>query len=323
MALLVAHALEQMKFELGGGDVPSELGALSILNQAGQHLYSMHPWRWTTGRSALMDLRGVLSGTSATWTAASKTLTQASAFTNYSFVSADEISVPDGTGVTSPGVHKIASRTSANAVVLATSIAAGNLATGDIEWRIDPQTIALPSDLRDIISIASTSVSAVGGVALTTLQQILDFRNTSAAVTAGSGLYWGAVVYNGTPPRPLLEIYPSPSANATGALRIFYRSRWATLSADNSSIEIPDFVQDLFVALARSYAGGYVRNNVASIHARLAEVKAGPIFEAAVRSDGMVQPYFSTIRGGGAEIWRRGYGGNVCGLSTAVEPPAI
>lgn len=320
MALLVSHVLEQMKHELGGGDVPSELGALSILNQAGEHLYSMHPWQWATGRSALMDLRGVLSGSTATWTAASSTLTAASAFTNYSFLSGDEITIEDGTGATT-GVYKITSRTSANAIVLDGSIAAGNLATGDIEWRIDPQTIALPDDLRDIISIASTSVSAVGGVALTTLSQILQFRNTSAAVTAGSGLYWGAAVYSGTPPVPILEIYPSPAANATGALRIFYRSRWATRTTDSSKINIPDFMQDLMIAVARAYAGGYVRDNVATIHARLGEIRMGPMFQAAVRSDGMLQPFHGFLRGGGAEIWRRGYGGHVCGLANQVEGP--
>lgn len=321
MALLVSHALEQMRFELGGGDVPSELGSLSILNQAGHHLHSMHAWRWTVGRAGLLNLRGVLSGSTATWTAATNTLTQSGAWTNYSFLAGDEIRITDGTGATT-GVYVISSRTSANAIVLEGSIASGNLATGDIQWRLDPQTIALPTDLRDIIAIQSTSLSAVGGVSLTTMGQILEMRKASASITASTGLFYGAVVFSGSPPVPILEIYPSPSDNATGAMRIFYRSRWTNVTNDTSSIDIPDFVQDLFILIARAYAGGYVRNDQASLSARLAEIAVSPVFMAAKKSDGMTQPFMGQLRNGGAQIWRRGTTPTPT-LANQVAPPSI
>lgn len=304
--LTTAHVLQQMRHELGGGDLSIELDKIGILNQAGNHLYSMHPWTWTKGRSALLDFRGSVDGTTATWTAASATLTQASGFTDYTFLSGDEITIIDGTGATT-GVYKISSRTSANAIVIDGSIAAGNLATGDIEWRIDPQTIALPTDLRDIIHIASTSETGLYRLTLTTLQQILERRGSNAIITTPSMLY-GAVVYNGSPPVPILEVWPSPGSNETGALRIFYRSRWATLTADSgtsSKIDIPDFVNDLYVWIARAYASGYERGDVASIHTRLEEIRRSPIFQYAKRSDGMIQPFNGKIRNGGAVIWRR------------------
>lgn len=320
MAIAVSYALEQMRFELGGGDIPTELNAIGILNQAGHFLYSMHPWKWAVERTALLDLRGDVSGSTATWTAASSTLAQASAFTNYSWVTGDEITVTDGTGATT-GTYKVASRTSANAIVLTGSIASGNLSTGDIKWSIRPQTVALPTDLRDIVHIASTSLSSLGGVTLTTIGHILEMRRSSASITAATGYYWGAVVYSGSTPKPILEIYPSPAANATGALRITYRARWAELTSDTGQIDVPDFVQDLFLFIARAYAAGYVRNDVGSIHARLAEIQAGPIFLAATRSDGAVQPYYGQLRGGGATLWRRQK--EAIGLANLVEPPAI
>jgi hypothetical protein len=323
MALSVAHALAQIRFELGGGDIPAELDANGILNQAGHHLYSMHPWRWITGRSALLDLRGILSGTTATWTAATKTLTQASAFTNYSFLAGDEIAISFGTGATL-GTYKIASRVSANAITLETSLAAGNLATGDIAWRIDPGTIALPTDLRDIIQISTTSLSSVGGVTLVPLATILELRRSSASVTATTGYYYGAVVYSGTNPKPILEIYPAPSANATGAMRIFYRSRWTELTGDTTKIEIPEFCFDLFTQIARAYAAGYVRNEQATLDQRLALIHQGPVFAVSKRSDGMVQPFHGVIQNGGPTIWRRPVSDHVvCGLANLVEPPAI
>lgn len=304
MGLSVKHLQNQMSYELGGGSLPTQLDAVGVLNQAGHHLYSMHPWRWAVGRTALIDLRGALSGSTATWTASTKTLTQASAFTNYSWLTGDEISITSGTGATT-GVYKIASRTSANAITLASSLSSTDLATGDIAWRIEPQTMALPTDLRDIIAISSTNNSAIGGVSLTTLEEIVEKRKSSASVTASTGFYYATVVYNGSPPRPLLEIYPSANANITGAMRMFYRSRWVAPTGDSEQIDIPDFMHDLMILLARAYASGYVRNDAATLNARLGEIHAGPIFEVAKRSDGMIQPYHGVTKNGGATIWRR------------------
>lgn len=292
-----------MKHELGGGDLSIELDKFQVLNEAGEYLYSMHPWKWAHGRSALLDLRGSLSGSTATWTVATLTLTQASAFTNYTYVSGDEIEILDGTGATT-GVYKIASKASANAIVLSTSLASGNLSTGDIEWAIYPGTISLPTDLRDITSIQSSTTSNIIWVSLTSADKINQLRGANA-LTTSPALYHAAVVYSGSPPVPILEIWPSPSANQTGALRIMYRSRWTHLYTDGGMIQLPEFVESLYVWIARTYAAGYERGDAVSIHQRLAELKLSPIFEAAVRSDGQVQPFYGRPRHGGAVMHRR------------------
>lgn len=317
----VADVLANIKHELGGGDLSTELDKFAVINEAGHHLYSMHPWRWATARSSLLDLRGALSGTTATWTTATSTLTATSAFTNYTFLSGDEITILSGTGATT-GTYKISSKTSANAIVLTGSLSGSNLTTGDISWRIDPQTIDLPDDLRDIISIATTSVSNVGGVTLVSLAEIIEKRASSASITASTGLYYGAVVYSGSPPTPLLEIYPSPNANTTGAMRIFYRSRWAEVTADSGQINLPEWVESLYIWIARAFASGYERGDVASIHQRLSEISQSPIFAACVRSDGMVQPFAGQLRNGGARMWRHSRG-HAAQLVNQVEAPAI
>ena len=304
MSISTKEILAQVKHELGGGDFPIELDQYAMLNQAGHHLYSMHPWSWTEGRAALLDLRGLVSGTAGTWTASTSTFTQASAWAAYDFLAGDELRVQSGTGTTT-GVFKILSNPTTSTLVLDGSLSASNLLTGDIVWRIEPQTIALPVDLRDIVWIATTSISSVGGISLTSLKQVLQARSSTASITASTGLFYAAVVFQGSPPRPILEIWPTPSANTVGAMRIFYRSRWAEITADSVEVEIPDFVNDLYVWITRAYASGYVRNEVASIHARLAEVRASPIFEVARRSDGMTQPNVGVLTGGGGQIWRR------------------
>jgi hypothetical protein len=316
-----ADVLSHIKHELGGGDLSTELDKFAVINQAGHFLYSMHPWRWITGRPGLLDLRGILSGTTATWTASTGTLTATGAFTNYSFLAGDEILVTFGTGATL-GTYKILSRTSANAIVLDGSLSASNLTTGNISWRIDPGTIELPADLRDIISIATTSISNVGGVALISLEDLLEKRARSVSITASTGLYYGAVVFSGSPPVPILEIWPSPSANTTGAFRIVYRSRWAAVTTDSEEIDIPEWTEDLYIQIVRAYAAGYERSKVASLHVRLAEIQASPIFDAARRSDGMVQPKYGILRNGGPTIWRRPIMGTAQ-VVRLVDPPAI
>ena len=67
MALTVKHLLDTMKQTLGGS-WPSDVQPLDVLNQSGEHLHSMHPWRWAQGRTTLLNLRGTVSGTTAAWT---------------------------------------------------------------------------------------------------------------------------------------------------------------------------------------------------------------------------------------------------------------
>lgn len=319
MALSVQKVLQNMSHSLGGGDPSIEIDKFQILNEAGEYLYSMYPWKWATGRSALLDLRGSLSGSDAFWTASTKTLTATNEFTDYTHVAGDEIEILDGTGATT-GVYEIASKTSANAIVLSTSLAAGNLATGDIEWAIYPGTISLPTDCRDIISIQASSTANIIHVSLTSLDHINQLRGANA-VTQSPSLHYASVVYQGTPPVPLLEIWPSAGANETGALRIFYRSRWTHLYSDSASIDIPEFVESLYVWIVRAYARGYEREDDATIHVRLAEIMASPIFLAAKRSDGQIQP-FMRPRFGGADIHRRGRAHGISYITNRIDGPA-
>lgn len=80
-------------------------------------------WDETTqspGGFRIAQARTRLSGfTAATWTAATRTLTKAGAFTDYTFYPKDAIYITGGTGFTANGWYLIESRTSANAIVLA------------------------------------------------------------------------------------------------------------------------------------------------------------------------------------------------------------
>lgn len=297
MALLVQHLLRHVSDTLGGGELPPDLDPISLINQAGEHLHSMHAWRWAQGRAALLDMRGTVSGSDAAWTASTKTLTLASAFTDYSFVAGDEIQVTAGSGT--EGFYEIASRVSANAITLATSLSGSDQT--DIDFEIQPYSVDLPDDLRDIIAIQATE-TATRQITLDTLTRVLEARE----VTSTNDEHWyAAVSYVGTPPTPILEIGPGSGTSVTGAFRLFYRARWARLGGDATQVAVPEFCEALLVQIVRAFARGYVREDQGSLHQRLAEIQASMIFVAAKRSDGNIQPYHGRLRNGGPTIYRR------------------
>lgn len=301
MALLLKHVLDHMQDTLGGGEVPASLDTIGILNQAGEHLHSMHAWRWAQGRAALLNLRGTITGTAASWTPGTLTLTLTGAFTNYTFVEGDEIQITGGTAVTE-GFYTIASRTSANAIVLASSIA--STSPTDVTFTLQPYSIDLPDDLRDIITIVRTDGTA-RHITLTTLDDVLRVREDTSA----NDYHWyAAVTYVGTPPTPILEIAPGAGSAVTGAFRLFYRARWARLSTDSTQVAIPEFVEALYLQVARAFARGYVREDQGSLDGRLSEIQFGPLFMAAKKSDGAIQAYFGKLKNGGPATARRGMG---------------
>jgi len=300
MTLHVKHLLDHMQDTLGGGSVPGSLDKMGILNQAGEHLHSMHPWKWAQGRTTLLNLRGTVSGTDAAWTTSTLTLTESGAFTDYTWVAGDEIEITAGSGT--EGFYEVASRTSANAIVLASSLSGSNQT--DIDFTLQPYSIDLPDDVRDIIAIHGTGI-ARQHVTLTTLAEVLRIREETSTNDAH---WYAALSYVGSPPTPILEIAPGAGSNATGALRMFYRSRWARLSTDSTLVDVPAFMEALLVQVVRAFTRGIVREDGGSLDMRLRDIHSGPVFAAAARSDGAIQPYTGTLKNGISRWRRRGVG---------------
>lgn len=296
MALILKHLLDHVRDTLGGSELPTDLDPISVINQAGEHLHSMHAWRWAQGRSALLNMRGTITGSAATWTASTLTLTKTGAFSTYTFVDGDQIQITAGT--VTEGFYAVAGKTSADAITLTSSIGSN---ASDVDFTLQPYTVALPNDLRDIISIVDTSTNR-RRIVLSSLAQVLERRNLDGPNDTS---WYGAVSYAGQPPQPILEIGPGSGSDQAGAFRIFYRARWARLSTDNTDIAVPEFVEALLVQLVRAFARGYVREDQNSLSERLAEIAAGPVFTDARKSDGNVQPYFGRLRHGGPTIFRR------------------
>ena len=262
--------------------------------------------------------------TTATWTEATLTLTQVGAFANYDFVDGDLYETTSGTNVIVSSTTKgktveVTSRTSDDAIVLAESISStgGDLATGDIAGTLIASTIELPADFGGIKRISATN-SLVNDIEMVEHDQILALRTNRVEVTS-SWSYRGAITYVGSPPRPVIDLYPSLVEESIDLFRLFYKKGWGRLRNGSSIVDIPDFCNPLYLQLVRAFALGYEDEDQGDLDQRLARVMVGPTFEAAKRFDRMVQPSYGHMRGGAVTKTRRRHGPNA--LATEISGP--
>jgi hypothetical protein len=297
VALSVQNCLAHIEHTLGG-PMPREIGGATLINQAGEFLASVHPWKWQEATESKLDLRAKIAITGGT--PGSQSLTKANAFDNYTFLDGDVYEVTSGTNAVK-GFYRVTGKTSGNAIALESDIVSSG-STADQAGTLHTSAIALPSDFREMIAINTTS-GLLRGVALTDHAELIQRR---AASFVSEGFHYGAIVHAqtsataGGAPTPRLEIWPAPNANETGTLTMMYRAGWKTISNDTDLISIPVWIEPLYIQLLRAFARGYEEEDAAALDQRLVSITAGVMFAAAVDRDGMVQPHYGRLRGGGA-----------------------
>lgn len=217
--LTAARCVDHIRHTLGNALPSSAIDPMTIINQAGQFLCTMHEWKWLERQSATVGF---------------------TANQNYA---------------------------------------------------------TLPADLRDVISIQFTQ-GLVNRVRVTSLNEISRLRSHNIGV--GIAMTWVAVVYKSpaqiTPatlaqPVPVLELYPTPITTDASALTVYYRSGWTppiNLN-DQSTIQIPEYIEPLYIQLLRAFARGYEEEDQGSLDARLAELYGGVLYRTAAERDGAIQ----------------------------------
>jgi hypothetical protein len=231
LARTLAEYRSELQHALGGAAPASQLAQDTIINDAGRHLVSMHPWKWLE-------------------------------------------------------------RT-----------------PGTLNFAQDTAYVSMPSDFKSLDTIVpDDEIDAT--FTLTSFYEIARMRQFEITLTAA---YYGALVWPGQASAtalqtvPRLELYPTPSANATGALHIWYTRGWTVIDDATDAPNIPWFMESLLVQLVRAFAQGYEESDVGSLNQRLADVTGtrdnpSPIFAAALSEDGMIQPDLDTIEGGWTDI---------------------
>jgi len=303
----------------GTGLKETSLDPLDILNTAGVHFFNARAWRFLKGGEAFLDARGNISITDGTWTEATKTLTSTGAFEDYTFIDEDYLNVTGGTGVIQKRIE-IASRTDDDNIVLVESLssAAGDLATGDIACELFLPKIELPDDYAHYKGLAG-STTIVNSVRLVDHQVVNELRGEWDRKD-NSGAYHAALIYVGTPPRPVLDVHPYFSSNTYDVFRLDYLRTWVAITKANETLPIPAYCNGAFFQLCRHFARGWEDEEVEELETRLERWELGPVFKSAARQDGRTQQSWGRMGGGAVRrtprnVWPNALSSEVAGPS--------
>lgn len=177
--------------------------------------------------------------------------------------------------------------------------AAGAFLVGAYNWRwaqppaklltvpASADWVALPSDFGQILSVKATGLNST--VKLTTSGAIDQKR--AGIVGTGAAITYVALGYRRDSttgvPRPVLEVWPSASTTRTNLVRMRYRARWIGVQGEAARIPLPEWpeLEMAFVDIVCAYAQGNDEHDTAGRSGRLAEIVAGPDFQAAISMD--------------------------------------
>lgn len=295
----VQECLDHIRGTLGGR-LSTTYQAVSILNQAGHHLVSMHEWLWCLRPVTTLDIRGDVTFSDGSSPTGSSVLTVSGA-SSYSFLEGDQVQLTGGTGVTA-GYYPIVSQSGTAITVEGVIQSTGGTVT-NIAGTIQARASRLPSDLRKILAVVPTN-GLVTSFQFQDLTTINNMRSTGINVSALR--FYGALAYgknrttNGGAPVPRLELYPVTQTNQTGVLKLTYLAGWRSIDSDQANVDIPDYVEPLYIQLVRAFARAYEEEDTAPLDVRLETISKGTVFKAARERDGETQASLGLMSGGAA-----------------------
>jgi hypothetical protein len=163
---------------------------------------------------------------------------------------------------------------------------------------------ALPADFGELVAIERSNLDGWMWVGM---DEILEMRYAGQAIAAG---YVGCITYalpgTATPPdAPRIELFPTPSANSTGALRLAYRAAIGLPSSDSHALQIPGWADLLFYEVLRAVVLGTEEHDNGGVSERMAAVQGGMVFATAIRRDTEVAPNAGFLRNGVGQAGRQ------------------
>jgi hypothetical protein len=91
-------------------------------------------------------------------------------------------------------------------------------------------------------------------------------------------------------PVPVLEVYPTPTADKENAFTLYFRGGWSQPLVENDALAIPVWLEMLFLEMLRAVARGTYEEDEGTISERLAAVVNGPVFLSARKRDLAISP---------------------------------
>lgn len=320
MTLSVQQSLQHVDHALLGRR-SEEIHGRRLVNEAGELLANMHPWKWLERKSTQLNLRGKTVFTPTGYVASTRTIETTAGFTGYQFESGDTVKITQvGSlqGVNRLQEFSVATRVDNDDVTLVSPglglTAANNTANnGVIDWtgEIAIGYVNLPDDFQELVAYDATD-SLINSLELTDLQHLLELRTNQIEIAAWN--FYGAIVWyvdvnDDNKLKSRIEIWPDPPQNNTESFTIFYRHKWKTIEDDDEILQLPAFMESTYIQVLRAYARGYEddADDQPTMSDRLMNVASGPVFQAAVDVDGRIQPDYGPMRGGAVQSMPQGY----------------
>ena len=103
---------------------------------------------------------------------------------------------------------------------------------------------------------------------------------------------------DGGRPMPVIDLWPTPNADLADAITIRYRAGWDELDDDSIFVTVPDWLEHIYLDIARLVARGYQHEDIASRSARFEELRSSLEFRDAKRRDGEMQTDYGPMMNG-------------------------
>jgi len=105
----------------------------------------------------------------------------------------------------------------------------------------------------------------------------------------------------GGAPTPRLDLWPTPGSYESDAFKAYCRAGWTPIRTDNDTVNVPSYIEPLYIQLVRAVALGYERDAEADVNLRVAQVRSGTVFMDARTRDGLTQPTLGPIENGAVQ----------------------
>lgn len=160
--------------------------------------------------------------------------------------------------------------------------------------------IVLPTDFAVLTAIQYTN-GIVNSFEPASMEAILSLRHQSRVPQNPTYYNYAWLAPANAAMTQVLELSIIPGQNDVGAVTIFYEAGWSVVSEDSTHLTIAPVpgMEVLYLEVLRAVAQGWEESEAGSMSARIAEIKAGPLFLAAARADGRSMPPMQ-LEGGGA-----------------------
>jgi hypothetical protein len=151
----------------------------------------------------------------------------------------------------------------------------------------------LPLDFGEMLTIRGAGARSVSMVSV---EEIGRFRGRQADWT-GTADVQCAIAYDGNG-RPVLELYPTPSAAESPGLYITYSRDWQDMSESHREAVVPPIVRPLIAEIVVAYAKGKKADQLGEY---LQRFEASLLVLRAKEADGLIQSDYGPITGGLAD----------------------